>query len=160
MGLHILITVPSLAREFGGPVVKAIGLAGALRARGHDVTLVGAGPADVLPGTLVLHVRWRFHGTPIPAELGRLIAGVRQAHVVHVIGFRDPIGTVAALAGRRRGVPVVLEPAGMHRRRLRSLWLKAMFDRTVGRLVVGRAAAVVATSTREAAELRADGVNG
>lgn len=155
--MNVLITVPSLDREFGGPALKARALAAALRARGHTVRLIGAGTADVA-GAHVLAVRWRFHGTPLPRGLRQVHEAARWADVVHVIGYRDPVGTVAAFGARRAGVPYVLEPAGMHRRRLRSTALKAAFDVTLGRMVTNGAAGVVATSDLERDELRADGI--
>jgi hypothetical protein len=95
------MTVPSLDREFGGPVGKARSLAGALRARGYDVVLVGAGDPDG-DRTVGLGRRGSFHATPIPRRLHPLRRLTSGADVVHVIGFRDPVGTVAAneAAGR------------------------------------------------------------
>lgn len=152
-----MLSVPSLDPEFGGPALKARALARALRAAGHDVTLVGAGK-DLVNDALVLTPVARFHGTPIPAALHRVAAAVRAAQVVHIMGYRDPVGTVAALAALAAGVPYLIEPVGMLRRRLRSVALKALFDTVIGRHLVGRARLVVATSTLEADELVEDGV--
>jgi glycosyltransferase involved in cell wall biosynthesis len=85
---------------------------------------------------------------------------VRGADVVHVLGFRDPVGTIAALHAQREGVPYVLEPTGMVHPRLRSFALKRAFDSTLGRVVLRHAAAVIATSELEAKELRAHHVPG
>jgi glycosyltransferase involved in cell wall biosynthesis len=85
---------------------------------------------------------------------------ISRADIVHVMGFRDPIGTVAAVTGLRQGTPYVLEPVGMHRRRIRSERLKFGFDVTIGRRIVARAGRIVATSRLEAKELAADGVPG
>src|SRR4029079_5103340 len=51
----------------------------------------------------------------------------------------------------------VLEPVGMHRRRIRSERLKWLFDRAVGGRIVDSAACIVATSRLEAVELATDG---
>ena len=75
---------------------------------------------------------------------------------MHVTGFRDPVGTLASLRAR---VPLVVEPMGMHRRRLRSVRIKTMFDRTVGAWALARAHVVVATSSLERDELVSDGVD-
>src|SRR3954471_9878562 len=40
--VRILLTVPSLLREFGGPVEKAMALAGALADLDHEVVVAGA----------------------------------------------------------------------------------------------------------------------
>ena len=136
-------------------MTKARGLADSLRTIGYSVTVVGVGSA---PDTLGLPQLLRFHGTPVPARLGPLARLIREANVVHIVGYRDPVGTAAALIAHRARVPYLLEPAGMHRRRIRSLALKATFDRLLGARVVRHAALIVATSKLEAAELEEDGV--
>jgi glycosyltransferase involved in cell wall biosynthesis len=151
---RVVITVPSLSREFGGPVVKARGLAAALRKIGYPVTVVGVGSA---PDSQGLPQFIRFHGTPVPIRLKALASAIREADIVHILGYRDPVGTAAALMAQRAKVPYVFEPSGMHRRRLRSLGLKSFFDRLVGGRVVKRAALIIATSKLEARELREDG---
>jgi glycosyltransferase involved in cell wall biosynthesis len=155
--VRVLLTVPSLAREFGGPAGKARDLAEALRADGAEVRLVGAGDSDE-NGVTALGELARFHTTPIPRRISPLRGLVRGAELVHVLGFRDLVGTLAAREARRAGVPYVLEPTGMLRHRLRSYRLKRAFDGTLGRTVLGGAAAVIATSEIEAAELRDAGV--
>jgi glycosyltransferase involved in cell wall biosynthesis len=84
-----------------------------------------------------------------------LARSVRRADVVHVTGFRDPVGTLASLRAR---APLVIEPMGMHRRRLRSVRIKTAFDRTLGLWAMRRAEVVIATSTLEREELVADGI--
>jgi glycosyltransferase involved in cell wall biosynthesis len=138
----------------------ALGLAGALRDLGHEALVVGVGSGKGEAGVLALPLLGRFHGTPIPRGLGVLWQAMDGADIIHVLGYRDPVGTASALAARRRRIPYLLEPCGMHRRRLRSLGLKGAFDATFGRAVLGGAAAVVATSRMEAGELVQDGVPG
>lgn len=150
--MRIAITVPSLQREFGGPVVKASRLADELRALGAEVTLVGVG---VRAGATGLPRLWAFHGTPMPARLRPLMEALRAADVVHVMGYRDPIGSLAlSQAPHLR----VLEPSGMFGRIVRSRRLKALFDAAVGRRLAARADAVMATSHLEAEDLLAAGV--
>jgi glycosyltransferase involved in cell wall biosynthesis len=155
--MRILMTVPSLAREFGGPVGKAHSLATALRRIGEDVVLVGAGTDDV-PGVVALGSIGRFHGTPVPSRVGPLRRAIRGADVVHVIGFRDPVGTIAAWEARRGHVPYVLEPAGMVRPRMRSFALKRGFDASLGPSVMERADAIIVASSVEAEDLARAGV--
>jgi glycosyltransferase involved in cell wall biosynthesis len=156
--VRILITVPSLAREFGGPVGKAFALATALGDRGHPVRVAGAGDSGV-PGAVALGRRGRFHGTPLPAKLGPLRRAVGGADVVHVLGFRDPVGTAASFEARRRGMPLVLEPVGMLHPRVRSLTLKRAFDSTIGRLVRDRASVIIVTSSVERDDLARAGLD-
>ncbi len=155
--MRVVLTAPSLDRSFGGPGLKARALAEALRRRGDHVTLVGTATSPV-PGALVLRPVARFHGTPVPLSLSALRHAVDDADVVHVIGYRDPVGTVAARRALSRGVPYLLEPAGMLRRRFRSMRLKAVFDALIGRRIVDNAAALLATSSLEREEFLADGV--
>jgi glycosyltransferase involved in cell wall biosynthesis len=154
--MRIVITVPSLEREFGGPSSKAIRLGRALTERGDVIRVVGCGSA---PGGLGLPTLGRFHGTPIPRSTRPLTSTVKGADVVHIIGLRDPVGLVAALTARRRRIPFVVEPVGMHRRHLRSLRLKTLYDRLLGDLLLRRAASIIATSEREHAALIAEGIS-
>jgi glycosyltransferase involved in cell wall biosynthesis len=156
--VRILITVPSLAREFGGPVGKAFALARALGDRGHAVRVAGAGESDE-SGAVALGRRGGFHGTPLPASLAPLQRAVAGADVVHVLGLRDPVGTVASIEARRRRTPLVLEPVGMLHPRVRSLTLKRAFDSTIGRLVRDGAATVIVTSSVEREDLARAGLD-
>jgi glycosyltransferase involved in cell wall biosynthesis len=103
--------------------------------------------------------RGRFHGTPLPATLAPLRRAARGADVVHVLGFRDPVGTAAAFEARRRGSPLVLEPVGMLHPRVRSLMLKRAFDSTIGRLVRDGAATIIVTSSVEREDLSKAGLD-
>jgi glycosyltransferase involved in cell wall biosynthesis len=156
--MRVLITVPSLAREFGGPVGKALALAGALRERGHAVRVAGGGEAQE-PGTISLGRRGGFHGTPLPRSVSPLAWAVRGADVVHVLGFRDPVGTVASFEARRRGIPYALEAVGMMEPRVRSLALKRGFDSTLGSMIVRGAAALIVTSSVERDDLARAGID-
>jgi len=151
------MTVPSLDRRFGGPVAKSAGLSKALINLGHDVIVVGAGEREG-ERTVGLGAVGAFHATPFPRHFEPLSRLIRDAHVVHVIGFRDPVGTVASLAAARRGVPVVLEPVGMIRRRIRSVALKQMFDASLGRRAIEAADMLIASSSVELDDLVGAGI--
>src|ERR1044072_8462726 len=99
----------------------------ALRRRGHEVAVVGTGNV-VRPGVVSLPTAIRFHATPIPRRIAPLRDVVASADIVHVTALRDPVGLVAATTARRRHIPYVIEPAGMHRRRVRSGRIKAAYD--------------------------------
>lgn len=154
--MRVVITVPSLGREFGGPSDKALRLAQALRNDGDQVAVVGCGSA---PGAVGLPILARFHATPIPRLLRPLPALVRGADVLHVLGYRDPVGTLAQAIAHRQDVPVVFEPVGMVQRGYRSHRLKSGFDAAVGGRLLRSADAVIATSSAEADALRSWGVS-
>ena len=153
-GLRVLLTLPSLAREFGGPVDHARALRDALRTRGVAARLVGAGAGDGEG----LPVIGRVRGTPIPRSYRRIRAAIAGADIVHVLGYRDPVGTMAASVAFRARVPYLLEPCGMMRPRVRSIAVKRAFDATIGRPIIDRAATVIATSGLERSEMIEDGV--
>jgi glycosyltransferase involved in cell wall biosynthesis len=153
---RVLITVPSLGNEFGGPLVKARGLTASLRNLGHQVTVVGAGEA---PDSLSLFELGRFHATPLPRQIRPLASAIRNSDIVHILGYRDPVGTAAALLSRRARVPYIVEPCGMHRPRLRSHRLKQAFELVIGSSLLRHAHRVVATSRLEAGQMVEDGVS-
>jgi len=156
--MKVLITVPSLAKEFGGPVGKAFALADALRTRGHEVRVAGAGHVEK-SGAIALGRIGGYHGTPMPRSLAPLRRTIRGADVVHVLGLRDPVGTFASFEARRHGIPYILEPVGMRQPRVRSFALKRGFDATMGSRVLRGAAAIVATSSVERDDLARSGID-
>ena len=155
VAVRIVLTVPSLAREFGGPVTKINELAAGLRARGHHAEVIGCGVGRAATGLPVLA---RYHSNQVPRTLTPLRAAITHADIVHVMGLREPVSVAAAIMARRAQVPYVIEPVGTLRRRIRSHHLKRAFDVTGGRVILRHAGAIMATSLREAAELAEDGV--
>jgi glycosyltransferase involved in cell wall biosynthesis len=101
-----------------------------------------------------LSYRWMGITPSLPVALERL----ERPDVVHVLGFRDPVSTGVAAWARARRIPYVFEPLGMFEPRLRKVALKRALDATLYRGVAGGAAAVVASSEREAGHVRAGGV--
>ena len=148
--MRICLTVPSLEREFGGPSHKAGHLVGSLRLMDHDVHVVGCGEAT---GATGLPALGRFHTTPIPRRIQPLYDAIDDADVVHVLGYRDPIGTLAGRRALRKGIPFVLEPVGMYRPLERSFLIKKLYQTVIGERLSKDAAAFVATSRFEAGEL-------
>jgi glycosyltransferase involved in cell wall biosynthesis len=137
--------------------LEAEPLAEAIREKGFDVRLASCGPSPI--GALSIPMLGAFHGTPVPARLAPLRRAVDAADTVHLLGFRDPVGTFAAWRAHRRGIPYILEPVGMYRARIRSVHAKTLFDRTLGIRVARGAAAVIATSAIERDELIDDGIS-
>ncbi len=154
MKLRVVLTVPSLDDRFGGPLEKVRGLTLALQRLGVDAIAVGCGSAPWAVGIPALA---RFHGTPVPARpevLARLLKG---ADIVHIVGYRDPLGGLAASISRSRRLPFIVEPAGMYRRRGRSMALKRATDPAFRRLF-GTARMWIGTSQLEAHELTDEGI--
>ncbi|MBW3589276.1 MAG: glycosyltransferase [Actinobacteria bacterium] len=156
--MRVLLTVPSTRIDFGGPFGKALALSSSLQALGVEVMVMGGGLG--VDGTVVVGLGslTNFHGTPIPRQYRPLLREIERAQVLHVLGFRDPVGTLAMIKASMSSVPRILEPCGMHRRRLRSETLKTIFDRSLGNHLVSRSARLIATSSLESKELQADGV--
>ncbi|HTK23495.1 MAG TPA: glycosyltransferase [Gaiella sp.] len=172
---RILFATPAYwpAHAFGGPVVVARQLVSRLVARGHEVDVVtttlrevGERPSrtttkETVDGAKVTYLgtplRYRWMGvTPtLPLALRRL----PRPTLTHVIGFRDPLGTVVAAWCRARRIPYVFEPAGMFRPRLRKVRLKRAVDATLVRGVATGARLVIVSSPREQDDVVACGVD-
>lgn len=152
--LNVVITLPSFDPRFWGPRERALRFQRELEDLGVEVKVVACGSHARAIGLPTLTA---FHATPVPRTLGPLREALQDADIVHVLGYRDPVGSAAALLSRGKR-PVVLEPAGMLRRRNRSVLLKATFDATVGRAVLQATALIVATSSMEAKEIVEAGV--
>lgn len=142
--MKITITAPRNDQEFGGTSSKVNALSQALIRRGHDVQLLSSYGKSSLS----------WHGTPVQFLSTSQLALLRKSDVVHVTGFRDPVGTQAALYRQLHRGPLVIEPTGMLAIRGRSRAIKRTFDLTLGRLVFRDDVPVIATSELEAAEIR------
>jgi glycosyltransferase involved in cell wall biosynthesis len=165
--MRILFATPAYwpAVAFGGPIPVARELANGLAARGHDVEVVTTTLVDARRGRS-LHSRYenvegaRVHylATPVAyrwmgftPSLPLLLRGLRP-DVVHVFGYRDPLGTAVAAWCRRTKRPYVFEPLGMFVPRFRKVRTKRVFDRLWSAVPKG-AALIVATSELERNEL-------
>jgi glycosyltransferase involved in cell wall biosynthesis len=102
-----------------------------------------------------LRYRWMGVTPTLPLALRRL----PRPTVAHVIGFRDPLGTVVAAWCRARQIPYVFEPVGMYRPRLRKVRFKRAVDATLARGVATGARLVVVSSPRERDDVVACGVD-
>ncbi len=160
------------AHSFGGPIEVMRRLAEGLTARGHSLevftssltSLDARGSAksrvELVDGVPVhylatpLHFRWMGITPTLPLHLER----APRPDVVHVFGFRDPLGTGVAAWCRARRIPYVFEFLGLVTPRERKVHLKRVLDATVCRGVMPRAAAVVAASNVQRQEYLAAGV--
>jgi len=165
----------------GGPPAKVRGIARALARRGHKVTVLttdlGAPsdrdandwqPANGEWGrewnhdgvnAIYLAAIAKYRATTINR---RLLDFCRQRvpefDLVHIYGLYDLIGPVVARFCRRRGVPFVVESLGMFQPKVRSLKKKRLYHALVGDSLLRDAAAIIATSETERAELIDGGV--
>lgn len=154
--MNVLIVVPSLSRNYGGPSGKALNLADALRELSVSAQVVGCGEAAGATGLPVLA---QFHANLVPRTIAPLTHSVRWADIVHVLGFREPLSALTEALAVLRKTPLVIEPVGTHRPRLRSFRIKGIFDRTAGSYFLSKAGAVVATSRGEMRDMITDGVD-
>lgn len=172
--LRILFVAPAFwpATAFGGPIDVMRELAAGLVADGHRVDVVtttldtvgqrarARGRVCEVDGATVRYlgtpVRYRWMGlTPaLPAVLHRL----PRPDVVHVFGYRDPLGTAVAAWCIACRIPYVFEGLGMFAPKLRKVALKRALDASLYAHVPRGAAAIVAASTRERHEYALGGV--
>jgi glycosyltransferase involved in cell wall biosynthesis len=171
--MRILHVVPTYlpATRYGGPIVAVHNLCRALAARGHRVDVFTTsidGPADsavshdepvMLDGVAVRYFASRRlrRLARAPAMLGPLRRAMADADVVHLHSvFLWPTWRAARLA-QRSGVPYVVSPRGMLVKKLiqsRNRAVKAAWLVLIERSNLEGAAAVHATSTLEAEEIR------
>jgi D-inositol-3-phosphate glycosyltransferase len=160
------------AHSFGGPIAVMMRLAEGLTSRGHTVevftTSLTSHDAQGSTRTRVedvngvrvhylatpLHFRWMGLTPTLPRVLER----APRPDVVHVFGFRDPIGTGVAAWCRLRRVPYVFEGMGMVAPKHRKVLLKRALDATAFRGVMPGATLLVASSEVEAREYRGAGI--
>jgi glycosyltransferase involved in cell wall biosynthesis len=156
--------------QMGGPPEKVEQIARLLAAHGHRVTVLTARPSPSVRTTVhresgveVVRLgsvaRHRSSVTVNPDVLRFCFGKLPEFDIVHVFGLYDLIGPVVTWFARRRRVPYVLEPMGMHRPVARSVTKKRAYHLLIGRSVVGGASRVIATSERERQALVEDGLS-
>lgn len=159
------------ATAFGGPIPVMRELACGLAGAGCTVDIVttslttARGPRslrtrfDVHDGSTIAYAatpfnyRWMGITPSLPLVLERR----PRPDVVHVFGFRDPVGTTVAAWCRARRVPYVFEALGMFRPKLRKVGIKRVLDVSAFRHVPAGAALLLACSRIERAEYVAGG---
>lgn len=172
--LRILFASPAYwpAVAFGGPVWMARELNDGMTRLGHSVAVMTTSLLDLeRPGQrrtrvrevegvtvhyLATPLRYRWMG--ITPTLPVWLARQPRPDVVHVFGYRDPVGTGVAAWARAKGVPYVFEPLGMFRPKWRKVALKRLLDAAVGRRLARDAAVVIATSEFERSEIASAGI--
>ncbi len=164
----------------GGRPTKVRALANGLARRGHDVTVLttdmGFGKPGGPPeppsrirwgwraeegGVAAIYLRtWaRYRALTLNPEILSFCAETLGSFdVVHIYGLYDLIGFPVASRCSRRGIPYVVEPIGMFRPIVRSLWLKRAYHFLGGKRLVQRASRVIATSDKEQEEFISGGI--
>lgn len=166
--LRIALVVPAFvpAVEYGGPVTKVRALASGLLELGHrpQVWCADYGPER----TRVRRRKGTVDGVPV--RYLRRLASYRWSPIVpqavwpftrdavdvgHCFGMWDGLTVFAALGFRRAGIPYVVEPLGMYPPVMRSMAFKRLYQAVLAGSYLNGSAAIIATSEREAAQLRA-----
>ncbi len=154
--------------EMGGQAVKVRALAEHLSHRGHRVTVLTAHyghpfqtATDTISDVEIIYLSYLARYRAITLNPGVWHFCRRRLHefdVVHIYGLYDLLGPVVAWLCRRLGILYVVEPMGMHRPIIRSLYKKRLYHRFLGRGLVEGAACLIATSEQECRELVEDGI--
>jgi glycosyltransferase involved in cell wall biosynthesis len=93
-----------------------------------------------------------------PALARFLRARLQDFDVAHIFGLYDLLGPRVAAACREKKLPYLVEPIGMFVPLVRSLWLKRLYQRVLGREMLAGASAIIATAEQEQSELIAGGI--
>ncbi|BBZ56378.1 glycosyltransferase [Mycolicibacterium phocaicum] len=163
MNILQIVTLVSADGAYGGPVRVAFNQARQLRARGHEVRIVGSYrgydvPPDCIEGTPVHLSKARtvlpgvgFAGLAAPATFMWMIRNRRTFDVVHVHAARDCVTLPAAALAMLLGKHVVLQTHGMIDRSRRTL--ARLLDVLLTKRVLRQAAAVLYLTEAERTEL-------
>ncbi len=167
--MRVLLIVPRISPQSGGPSIALPGLARCLASHGIDTTILTttAGSPDVpdVPrsqpvvrdGVTYLHhpvlaIGGRYGWSPaLWTALHRTVAAY---DIVHIHWLYDFVCIAAARAALAAGVPYVVQPNGSldpHLSKKNAL-LKRLYLATVGQPLLTRAAALVFTSEQERAQ--------
>lgn len=167
--MRILYATPFYVPElkFGGPPQKIHSLARGVNAAGHDVRVLTfdhaartSAETNRIDGVAVQYLPWRGHGLrQFPTRRDMIASEARQADVVHCYGLYTALTPLAARAASRAAsraaVSIVQEPLGMYPPRARKQPVKRLYNALFSRRMLNSAAAVIAASAGEAADLRA-----
>jgi glycosyltransferase involved in cell wall biosynthesis len=163
--MRVLQVVPGLSPNFGGPSVALTDMSRLLCERGVETLMIATnedsqGRLDVplgVPinyrGAQVLYcnvwprTRYAFSAS-LARELRRLAPTFDVLHIHWLYNF-SPLA--AAWAAQRAGVPYLVTPAGSLDPNLmrKNRWLKAIYMRTLGGYITGRAAGIIYTTEAE-----------
>jgi len=153
------------AREGGGNGERTVQLSKALAETGVDCTVltlaIGDPAAQIghLGGAKLVLASCLNSRFQVPLGRWRLIQDlVQQSDVIHLMGYWSILGAMVSVAARRAGVPYVVSPAGALPLFGRSLWLKGIFNRIVGRQLIRRASGWIAITKAECVDFMPYGI--
>ncbi len=166
--------------EQGGPTVKVRALARGLSSAGHAVTVLTADlgfdsakrkTAGAVAGrwglearedgveAVYLRTRARYRAltwNPGVSQFCRERLGAFD--LTHIYGLYDLLGPRVAGACRRVAQPYVVEPMGMFRPIVRSIWIKRRYHDMLGGRLLRGASRVIATAEQERQEFLEGGI--
>ena len=166
----------------GGPAVKVRALARGMAACGHAVTVLTADfgfdsakqkTAAAEPGrwgleaaedgveAIYLRTRARYRSLTWNPEIAAFCRGrLSDYDVAHIYGLYDLMGPRVASACRQLSRPYLVEPMGMFRPIVRSIWMKSVYHDVLGGRLLSGASRLIATSEQERRELLEGGIAG
>ena len=151
--------------EANGQALTVQAIARRLARRGHRVTVLTAlrneHTRSQMDGIEVVYVRSLGHYRAItlsPGVVPFCLRRLGEFDIVHIYGVYDLLGPIVAAMGRRRHMPYVVEPLGMFRPIVRSLFKKRAYHRLIGRRLFAGASRVIATSDQERRDLIDGGI--
>ncbi len=166
--------------EQGGPTVKVRALARGQAAAGHAVTVLSAdlgfnrAQRELTRATsgawgleahddgveaIYLRTRARYRAlTWNPGVADFCTSRLTGFDLVHIYGLYDLLGPRVAAACRLASVPYVVEPMGMFRPIVRSIWMKRLYHDVLGGRMLRGASRVIATAEQERQELLDGGI--
>ena len=149
-------------------MVAVQALAEQLVKQSHPVTVltvnhggVGISPAERTAGAHVVYLKPFLRHRAITLSPGAIpfcLKRLRAYDVVHIYGLYNLQGPAVGLFCRRWGVPYVVEPLGMYRPIVRSLFKKRLYHWFLGKGLLDGAEYIIASSDQERQELTGEGL--
>src|SRR5438477_1166334 len=163
--MRILFATPYYypAFKFGGPPKKIHALSCGLAARGHQVHVLtfdfekyNSRERTNIEWFEVQYLPWVGSGLKqMPLGLSFIKDSAARADAVQCYGIYNLLSPIVAYIALRLNRPFVLEPLGMYPPRARNPFAKKAYNFLLTRWMMRHAAAVIAASEAEAAELKA-----
>lgn len=167
--VHVGLAYPPSPRA--GGIATGMRMSASAAGADHNVTVVASGTfthsgearalagSDGLDLVIVPTVQLRPRGStvglliPTIAALRTIRRVISQADIVHLHGYRNGLVVAAALVARFSGARYVVQPHGSGQRIGARRTTKALFDRTVGRLVLGGARSILVLTDAESDQI-------
>ena len=163
--MRLLFATPYYYPEFkfGGPPRKIHALARGLTERGHQVRVLTfdfenrrSREQTRIEGVEVQRLPWIGRGLKqMPLNLRSIGDAAANVDAVQCYGLYNLLSPIVAYIARRSGRPFLLEPLGMYPPRARNPFAKKAYNLLLTRWMMRHAAAVIAASESETADLGA-----